>query len=296
MLPTGVPGVSAARLADWVRGIEAGPFSSVGVADRIRYANPDPMLTMAVAAALTERVRIMSLVTLPALRPGPLFAKEVATLTQLAPGRLTLGVGPGARRTDYDLLELPWSRRGATLDAHLDRLMGLRDPASEQELGPRLGEFELLVGGASAPALRRMTTHGHGYVGGGLKPAVFAFEAAAAVQAWRAAGRDGEPRLVASTWFSMHPDPDDASAAHLRAYLHQGGPPPPVNSGISRGAGGIAEAVRAFRAQGAHEVVFFPMDDDPAQLEWLAGVVAELPEHPRGEPTPDPAALGAGAP
>ena len=296
MLPNGVPGVTGATLRSWVRGIEDGPFSTVGVADRMKYANLDSMLTMAMAAALTERVRVMSLVTLPALRPAPLFAKEVATLSQLAPGRLTLGVGPGARQSDFDLMRLDFGARGKAVDAGLDALATLRTTASEQDLGPQLAEVEILVGGASAAALRRMVRHGRGYVGGGLKPEIFAFEAFAAVQAWRDAGRGDRPRLVASTWFARDTDTDDVSAANLRKYLVQGGPPPPVISGISRGADGVADAVRQFRAQGADEVIFFAMDDDLAQLDWLSGVVAALPDFPRGEPTPDFAAMGAGAP
>ena len=55
MLPSGVPGVTGSTLRSWVRGIEDGPFSSVGVADRLAYANHDSMLTMAMAAALTDR-------------------------------------------------------------------------------------------------------------------------------------------------------------------------------------------------------------------------------------------------
>lgn len=293
MLPNGVPGVSGRTLRSWVRGIEDGPFSAVGVADRMNYPNWDSMLTLALAAGLTDRVRVMSLVTLPALRPGPLFAKEVATLSQLAPGRMTLGVGPGARDSDFSLMGVDFSARGRAVDGHLDLLESLRDPASEQDLGPRLGDIEILVGGASPAALRRMVRHGHGYVGGGLRPDIFAFEAFAAVQAWQAAGRGDRPRLVASTWFSKDTNPDDRTATNLRAYLQQGGPPPQVRSDVARGAEGVDDAVQAFRRQGADEVIFFAMDDDLAQLEWLAGVVTQLPDRPRGDPTPDFAAMSA---
>lgn len=291
ILPSGLPGVTAGTLKQWIRGIDGGPFSTIGVADRIAYPNHDSMLTMAMAAGLSERAQIMSLVTLPALRPRVLFAKEVATLSQMAPGRLTIGIGPGARRTDYEAVGGDWTRRGRTLDDHLDQLVTLRTPSSDQQLGPVLGDVEILVGGASPAALRRMVTHGHGYVGGGLRPDIFAFEAAAAGQAWAAAGRSGRPRLVASTWFSRHLDVDDETARRLDHYLLQGGPPAAVRSAIARGTDGIHEAVRDFRAQGADEVVFFAMDDDITQLEWLADVVRGMPEQPLGEPTPDYAAM-----
>ena len=288
MLPTGVPGVEGETLKAWVREIDAGPFTIVGVADRVKYHNWDHMLTMGMAAALSERVEVMSLVTLPALRQRAGFAKEVATLTRLAPSRITLGVGPGARRSDFDHCETDWAQRGAILDGHLETLMAMRVESSIQEMGPQLGDLQILVGGASDRALGRMLTHGHGYVGGGLKPEIFAFETFAATMAWQGAGREGRPRIVASTWFSRHDDvPEDASARNLETYLLQGGPPPPVNSGIARGADGIEAAVRAYRDQGADEVVFFPMDDDIEQLRWLAEVVRGLPEIPRADPHPD---------
>jgi alkanesulfonate monooxygenase SsuD/methylene tetrahydromethanopterin reductase-like flavin-dependent oxidoreductase (luciferase family) len=243
---------------------------------------------MAVAAALTSRVRLLTAALLGPLRPTPLMAKQVATLTVLAPGRVTLGVAIGNRTSDYTAAGIPWERRGRILDDQLEALTRLRDLKGEENcVGPELGELEILIGGASDPALRRLVTHGDGLVSGGVKPAVFAFEAFAAVKAWEGAGRPGRPRMVASTWYASSEKADDLAAARLASYLRNGGPPEPVLSGIARGRAGIEAAVRGYRAQGADEVVFFPLLDDPAELDWLAGVVADLPFVERGEPTPD---------
>ncbi len=297
LLPNAVPGCRADTLQAWIKAIDDGPFSSLGVADRYVYVNHEIMMTMAVAAALTSRVRLLTAALLGPLRPTPLVAKQVATLTVLAPGRVSLGVAIGNRTNDYTAAGIPWERRGRILDEQLEALAGLRDLKGEDNcVGPELGELEILIGGASDPALRRLIAHGDGLVSGGVKPEVFAFEAFAALKAWEGAGRPGRPRLVASTWYASSEVPDDLATARLASYLKNGGPPEPVLSGIARGRAGVEGAVRAYRAQGADEVVFFPLLDDLAELTWLADVVADLPAVERGEPAPDFSLFAGGGP
>ncbi|MEW2443667.1 LLM class flavin-dependent oxidoreductase [Micromonospora marina] len=283
-VPNGMPGVDGRTVVEWARQADAGPFSSVAVADRLCYGNLESVTVLGAVAAVTERVRVVAGVALAPLRPAPLFAKEVATLAALAPGRLTLGVGIGGRIHDYRAAGVPWQRRGAILDAHLETLLALRDRTDEQSLGPTLGAVEILVGGASPPALARLVRHCDGYIGGGLRPEIFGAEAFGATMAWQGAGRPGRPRLVASTWYAPGSDVHDGASAFLRSYLHQGGPPGFVNSGIARGADGVRQAVADFRALGADEVIFFPTSADLADLAWLATQVAALPDVPRGEP------------
>ncbi|MEW2443706.1 LLM class flavin-dependent oxidoreductase [Micromonospora marina] len=288
LLPNGVPGCRGETIVTWARVADDGPFTSLGTADRYVYVNHEPMMTMAAVAATTARIRLLTAALIPALRPAPLFAKQVATLTQLAPGRVTLGIAVGNRRNDYDEAALDFTTRGRVLDENLAYLDRLRDLRSEENVvGPQLGSIEILIGGASRAATRRLLSHGDGLVSGGLKPEVFAFEAFATVEAWKAAGKPGRPRLVASTWYASSTDPDDLAAARLASYLKNGGPPPHVISGIARGSEGVEQAVAAFRAQGADEVVFFPLLDDVAELEWLADQVAAMPDHARGVPAPD---------
>ncbi|WP_336213188.1 LLM class flavin-dependent oxidoreductase [Nonomuraea sp. LPB2021202275-12-8] len=288
LLPNGVPGCAGDTILTWAKLADQGPFSSLGSADRYVYVNHELMMTMAAAAAVTSRVRLMTAALLPPLRPTALFGKQVATLTSLAPGRLSLGVAVGNRVNDYEACGRAWATRGRVLDEQLAFLREMRDlKGEENRIGPECGKFELLIGGASAPALRRLVEHGDGLVSAGVKPEIFAFEAHATINAWRDAGKPGRPRLVASTWFSPSEKPGDLADARLASYLAKGGPPEPVLSGISRGRGGVEKAVRAYRAQGADEVTFFPLVDDVAELEWLADVVAGLPEIAKGEPTPD---------
>src|SRR5271165_1228555 len=92
---------SSEHLFDWVRRVDAGPFSTLSVLDRVVYLNFEPLVTLAAAAAITNRVRLMTEILIAPLRNTVIFAKESATLDILSRGRLTLGLGLGGREEDY---------------------------------------------------------------------------------------------------------------------------------------------------------------------------------------------------
>ena len=89
------------QLFEWVRRVDQGPFSTLSALDRVVYSNYEPLITLATAAALSTRVRLMTEVLLSPLRNTTLLAKETATLDVLSKGRLTLGLGIGAREEDF---------------------------------------------------------------------------------------------------------------------------------------------------------------------------------------------------
>ena len=62
--------------------------------------NPDVFVCMALAARATKRIRLGTGVLVPSNRIAPVAANALATLNQLAPGRIDFGVGTGftARR------------------------------------------------------------------------------------------------------------------------------------------------------------------------------------------------------
>ena len=63
-LPTMVPHDRDATLA-WCREVDAGPWASLAVPERITYTAHDITVELAAAAALTERVRLWSTIGLP---------------------------------------------------------------------------------------------------------------------------------------------------------------------------------------------------------------------------------------
>jgi alkanesulfonate monooxygenase SsuD/methylene tetrahydromethanopterin reductase-like flavin-dependent oxidoreductase (luciferase family) len=277
ILPTGVPDVEGRTVLEWARRADAGPFRTIAAVDRLNYGNLDPMLALAAAAAVTERARLMSYVVIPGLRGAAVFAKQAATLSVLAPGRISLGLGIGARPSDYAVAGVDWSRRGRILDEHLEALMALQDRQDrEQGLGPDLGDVEVIIGGASPPALARLVEHGHGYCHGGVMPEIFGYEVAAVHGAWQAAGKSGTPRIVASTWYASSERLRPRAGSWMEAYFVQGAPPEPIRDVVHYGREQVRDTIRTFAAAGADEVVLFPCLSDVSELEWLADVVADL--------------------
>lgn len=294
ILPNGVPGVRGSTVLEWARRADAGPFSTIAAVDRLNYANLDPLMTLAAAAGVTCRAKLMTYIAIGGLRNPAVFAKEVASLSVLSEGRLRLGLGVGARPADYEVSGQAWGRRGKLLDAALEAVVGLRErPDAHQSLGPDLGDVEILVGGSSPPALERIVAHGHGYCHGGVNAEIFGYEVMAVNGAWQGAGRAGSPKVVASTWYcstDSGPTPERA-ASWMESYFVQGAPPEPIRDGVHRGRAAVREAVEAFAAKGAQEVVFFPCVDDLSELDWLAETIADL-----ADPVPAPRAATPSAP
>ena len=59
-LPATIPGVSGPQVLEWAKRVDSGPFSSLGILDRLVYHNYEPLITLAAAAAVTQRVRLMT--------------------------------------------------------------------------------------------------------------------------------------------------------------------------------------------------------------------------------------------
>ena len=82
-----------------------GDFELIELAERLGYSQAwfydsqmiysDVYATMALAAHKTSRIRLGTGVAVPTTRMAPTIAHSIATINQLAPGRVELGVGTG---------------------------------------------------------------------------------------------------------------------------------------------------------------------------------------------------------
>ena len=276
-LPTSTPPAGGRHrgleLLAWATRAEAGPFSSLGVTDRLVYDCTDPMVALAAAAAVTTRVRLVTMVVIGPIRPAAVLAAQAASLDALSGGRVTLGVSPGARPDDYDAAGAPWRSRGRDLS---DELAALRDIWEGTTVGPRPASPngpDLLVGGGSGAAFLRAARLADGYVHGGGPPRAFATAAGRARAAWADAGRPGEPQLWGQSYFSLA-DPD-AGAAFLRHYYAFTGPfAGRVAAGLLDSGKALREQVAGYAEAGCDELVLLPATSDPSELDRLADALS----------------------
>jgi len=76
---------------------------------------PDPLVAVGAMASVTQTIRFITSVLVLPLRHPVLAAKSVATASVLSQGRLTLGVGAGWMREEFEVLGQPFEGRGRRL-------------------------------------------------------------------------------------------------------------------------------------------------------------------------------------
>jgi alkanesulfonate monooxygenase SsuD/methylene tetrahydromethanopterin reductase-like flavin-dependent oxidoreductase (luciferase family) len=271
-LPNAVPGTPGSVLLDWAVRAERGPFTSVGVLDRVAYDSHEPMATLAAAAAITERVRLVTMVVIAPLRNTGMLAKEAATVDALSGARLTLGLAVGARAEDYDAAGVPAAGRGRRFE---EQLAELRD-RWESGPGPKASP-ELLVGGSSDAAFARAARYADGYVHGGGPPRAFARAAERARAAWTDLRRPGTPALWGQSYFALGGDAEERGRTSLRDYYAFTGPfAEKIAEGLLTTPQAVAAQVRGYAEAGCDELILLPAVNDPEQVERLAAVVERL--------------------
>ncbi|MEV6279834.1 TIGR03619 family F420-dependent LLM class oxidoreductase [Nocardia sp. NPDC051832] len=168
---------------------EAAGYSSITVADSIAYPKesdatypytPDGnrefledkpfieafVLSAAILAA-TKTLRVTPFVVKLPIRPPVLVAKQAASVAALSGNRFGFGVGISPWPDDFEILDVPFEKRGARMDECVDIVRGLCAGGYFEyhgefydfppiKISPVPTEpIPILIGGHSAPALRR---------------------------------------------------------------------------------------------------------------------------------------------
>ena len=147
------------------------PYSESGAFYSTDSAHRHEMLTGAAwLAGVTQRLRLVLAVLVVPHRPAVLAAKQLATIDVLSGGRLTVGIGAGWLKAEFDaVVTTPFAERGAVTDEYVaafktlwtekkPRIDGrfvqcdglLFEPKPVQKPYP-----PIWVGGESGPSLRR---------------------------------------------------------------------------------------------------------------------------------------------
>lgn len=275
-LPNQVKGVERAGVVEWARRAETAGFSTLGTIDRLAYPGYEPLTALAAAAAVTERIGLMTDILIAPLRTNTaLLAKQAATVDHLSGGRLVLGVAPGGREDDYVLGGADFAGRGRAFDAQLEELARLWRDGSVAPASPHGERPRLMIGGSNPKAHRRAATYADGWTMGGAPPDAMAAAAPKVREAFAAAGREERPRLVALCYFALGSKAEEfarAGLGHYYAWLGE------VADRIVAGAVTDAETaqryIEAYAQAGADELIMFPAATDPEQVELLAEAIA----------------------
>jgi probable F420-dependent oxidoreductase len=137
---------------------------------------PDPLVWLAYVAAATTTIRLATGVLILAERNPVVTAKEVATLDSLSGGRVTLGVGVGWLKEEFDAIGVPFERRGKRLDENIEAMRALwtqDKPSYDGEFvsftdaicspRPAQGSVPIVIGGHTEAAARRAGRLGDGF-------------------------------------------------------------------------------------------------------------------------------------
>lgn len=115
----GVQVGDAASDEDWrekARRVEALGYSTLFMPDHFVDTRLAPLPALAMAAAVTDTLRIGSLVFGNDYKHPAVLAKEAATIDLLSDGRLELGLGAGWMEADYRALGLPYDPAGVRIE------------------------------------------------------------------------------------------------------------------------------------------------------------------------------------
>ncbi|WP_459546598.1 LLM class flavin-dependent oxidoreductase [Nocardia sp. X0981] len=296
-LPTMCRDYDRATTIDWCRLAEAGPVSSISCGERMTFHNPEMWTTLAAAAAVTERVRIIANLSVLPAHPVPLVAKQAATLDVLSGGRFTLGVGVGGRTDDYRSLGTGFGRRHDRLDSAVAGLRALwaGEPPSgtTDPIGPpcvQPGGPPVLAGALGPRSLARAARWADGVVAfsvGGV-PGEIAWSAEAARRAWDEADRR-TPRLVSGCFYVLGvPEPETVLrefTAEYLGFLGSGNAASAAASMKTFEADALHRTLDAAEAAGLDEFILVPGSADPAVLEaTLQLIVSRGPSVESGTP------------
>lgn len=183
------------------RAAEAAGYSSMSVADSLVYAKEsdasypytadggrefledksfiEPFTLIAAMGAITSTLRFTPFVLKLPVRPPVLVAKQASSIASLTGNRLGLGVGISPWPEDFAVMGVPFERRGARMDEAIAVVRGLTSGGYFEfhgefydlppvKMSPAPTEpIPILVGGHSAPALRRAARLGDGWMHGG---------------------------------------------------------------------------------------------------------------------------------
>ncbi|MGB3521931.1 MAG: TIGR03619 family F420-dependent LLM class oxidoreductase [Mycobacterium sp.] len=142
----------------------------------------ETFVLIAALGAVTSTLRFTPFVVKLPIRPPALVAKQAGSLAAMINNRLGLGVGTSPWPEDYELMGVPFARRGKRMDECIEIIQGLTTgdyfefhgefyDIPKTKMAPAPSQpIPILIGGHAEAALRRAARH-DGWMHGGGDPA-----------------------------------------------------------------------------------------------------------------------------
>jgi alkanesulfonate monooxygenase SsuD/methylene tetrahydromethanopterin reductase-like flavin-dependent oxidoreductase (luciferase family) len=279
-LPTMLPHTRADALA-WMRGIDEGPWTSLAVPERITYTSHALTVQLGAAAALTERVRLVTTIIILPAHDAVQVAKDMASVDVLSGGRLTVGIGVGGREHDYRAIGAPFGRRWQRMDEQVATMRRIwageppfegADPVGPPPVQP--GGPPVVAGVMGPKALARAAVWAAGVDDSSTVAAAVPEVAAATVEriraAWRAAGRSDAPHISGSIWYALGTNAAPRLDAYVRSYMGIYGDEVAgfmANTANVTTADALRDAVAVCAEAGFDELFLVPTTADVTELD-----------------------------
>ena len=281
-LPNTVPGTTGDQLVEWAQRAEAVGFSALSTIDRLAFSNMESLVALSAAAAVTERIKLMTTIAIvPYRMNAALFAKQAATVHKISSGRLMTGVAAGGRENDYAVSGADFELRNERLEEMLAEIKDVWANSGDAHgdlgshgVGPDVADDppKLLVGGYSPVTAKRVAKYADGFCAGGGTPEAFAELREAVEKEWEAAGREGTPYVGALTYFALGESRSEDAQRSLGDYYTWLGDETKqmIVDSAAKDADTVRAYIQAFQEAGCQELIFFPSSSDPRQVDLLA--------------------------
>jgi alkanesulfonate monooxygenase SsuD/methylene tetrahydromethanopterin reductase-like flavin-dependent oxidoreductase (luciferase family) len=294
------PGPSIDQLRSFYRQADGWDIDALWVTDRLVHPTVSmlsPLLLLTYAAALTDRVRLGTIVMVLSVRPTLEVARQAATIDYLSRGRLTLGVSIGGRGPEVELmrgqpggvrefersLDLLRTFWGQPTVGHWDETLPEVPPVHPRPVQP--GGIPIMIGAGSRKeaGVRRAGRLADGWLMGTPGPTIEDFVRGwdlvrdAAVQAGRDPSRLRNGKLVYARVTGESPSARAAAREDIDREIDGYYGPLKLQHHIVAGpVREIADTVLAYGEAGCEEVVLFCPGADVGRLEQLAEVATAV--------------------
>jgi alkanesulfonate monooxygenase SsuD/methylene tetrahydromethanopterin reductase-like flavin-dependent oxidoreductase (luciferase family) len=176
------PEVDRRLLLEWASLADQAGFHVLGTIDKPNFDSWDPLVALAAAAGVTERIGLATTILQLPNRNEVLVAKQAAVVDRLSEGRFVLGVAQGGRQDDYEVFGARFRGRSRRFERQVGRIRetwrnaraadrdhGVLGPPPLQEPGP-----PIWVGAGQPKAVERGLRAGDGFIFGTTGPDVMA--------------------------------------------------------------------------------------------------------------------------